>query len=79
MIAVQGTYNNGVVELQHPAPMAKANVLIIFPDPDSPAIPNEKTDEFVTSRFGIAKGKFTVPDDIDVDNDEIARLFEGEL
>ena len=27
---------------------------------------------------GIAKGKFVCPDDIDEDNEEIARMFEGE-
>lgn len=29
-------------------------------------------------KFGLAKGKFVVPDDFDADNDEIARLFAGE-
>jgi prevent-host-death family protein len=29
-------------------------------------------------RLGIAKGEFVVPDDIDRDNAEIARLFYGE-
>lgn len=29
-------------------------------------------------RIGVAKGKFVVPDDIDADNDEVARLFCGE-
>jgi len=28
-------------------------------------------------RIGIAKGKFTVPDDIDAHNAEVARLFMG--
>lgn len=28
-------------------------------------------------RIGVAKGKFTVPDDIDAHNDEVARLFLG--
>lgn len=28
-------------------------------------------------RLGVAKGCFTVPDDIDADNAEVARLFEG--
>ncbi|MBX6318686.1 MULTISPECIES: type II toxin-antitoxin system Phd/YefM family antitoxin [unclassified Pigmentiphaga] len=33
----------------------------------------------VGRRIGVAKGKFEVPDDIDVHNDDIARLFlEGE-
>ena len=31
------------------------------------------------SRIGIAKGAFTVPDDIDANNAEVARLFLGEL
>ena len=29
----------------------------------------------VSKRIGIAKGKFTLPDDIDECNDEIARMF----
>ena len=29
-------------------------------------------------RLGIAKGKFVVPDDIDRDNDEIAKMFFGD-
>lgn len=28
-------------------------------------------------RIGVAKGRFTVPDDIDAHNDEVARLFLG--
>ena len=28
-------------------------------------------------RIGVAKGCFTVPDDIDAHNDEVARLFAG--
>lgn len=30
-----------------------------------------------TRRIGVARGRFEVPDDIDGDNDEIRRLFEG--
>ncbi len=30
-------------------------------------------------RIGIAKDEFVVPDDIDQSNDDIARLFTGEL
>ena len=30
-------------------------------------------------RLGLAKGKFTVPDDIDALNPEIEKLFHGEL
>lgn len=29
-------------------------------------------------RLGVAKGKFAVPEDIDRDNDRIAKLFHGE-
>lgn len=29
------------------------------------------------ARIGIARGKFTVPDSIDANNDEVARLFLG--
>jgi antitoxin (DNA-binding transcriptional repressor) of toxin-antitoxin stability system len=32
----------------------------------------------VTSRIGLAKGQFVVPDDIDAANPEIARLFAAE-
>lgn len=28
-------------------------------------------------RIGVAKGRFTAPDDIDAHNDEVARLFLG--
>jgi len=31
----------------------------------------------VSRRIGIAKGKFTMPDDFDVDNEYIASLFMG--
>jgi len=29
-------------------------------------------------RIGVARGRFTVPDDIDRDNEEIARMFYGD-
>lgn len=29
-------------------------------------------------RIGVAKGKFTVPDSIDANNDEVSKLFLGE-
>ena len=32
----------------------------------------------VSRRIGIAKGKFTVPDDFDADNEEIAAMLTGE-
>ena len=28
-------------------------------------------------RIGVAKGRFVVPDDIDINNDEVAKLFLG--
>jgi len=31
----------------------------------------------INNRIGIAKGLFDVPDDIDSDNDEILKMFEG--
>ena len=31
----------------------------------------------VVKRIGVAKGKFDVPDDIDLCNDEVAHLFHG--
>ena len=31
----------------------------------------------VGKRIGAAKGKFEVPDDIDADNDKVARMFIG--
>jgi prevent-host-death family protein len=36
-------------------------------------VPIAKTD--ATRRIGIARGMFTVPDDIDADNDAIAAMF----
>ncbi|MCB1782214.1 MAG: type II toxin-antitoxin system prevent-host-death family antitoxin [Candidatus Competibacteraceae bacterium] len=32
----------------------------------------------VGPRLGVAKGAFVVPDDIDADNEQVARLFLGE-
>ena len=78
MIAVQGIYDNGIVELRNPAPMSKANVLIIFPNNENSANKIERKDGFIASRFGVAKGKLVIPDNIDADNDEIARMFEGD-
>ena len=76
MIALQGTYDNGTISLDFPAPVPKAKVLVIFPNE---AVQKSSDDEFVASRFGVAKGKFVVPDDIDVDNDEIVKMFEGDV
>jgi prevent-host-death family protein len=30
-------------------------------------------------KFGVARGKFKLPDDFDADNDYIAKLFNGEV
>ena len=35
--------------------------------------------EDVSKRIGIAEGKFTVPDDFDECNDEIAEMFYGAI
>ena len=32
MIAVQGLYDNGMIQLKEDAPMEKANVIVIFPE-----------------------------------------------
>lgn len=32
----------------------------------------------LSKRIGVAAGQFQVPDDIDVHNEEVARLFHGE-
>ena len=76
MIALQGTYDNGTIRLDFPAPVPKAKVLVIFPNETVQEKPKNK---FVASRFGVAKGKFDVPDDIDEDNAEIAAMFEGNI
>ncbi|QOJ09474.1 type II toxin-antitoxin system Phd/YefM family antitoxin [Nitrosomonas sp. H1_AOB3] len=39
----------------------------------------EIQETFFGQRIGIAKGKFEVPDNIDVCNEEIAQLFTGEV
>ena len=78
MIALQGTYDNGTLSLDDPAPVSKAKVLVIFPN--KPLVStNETQGRFAAYRFGVAKGKIEVPDDIDEDNAEIAAMFEGEI
>lgn len=39
-------------------------------------VPLEQTE--ASRRIGVAKGKFVLPDDIDADNDAIAKLFAGD-
>lgn len=78
MIALQGTYDNGTIRLDYPAPVPKAKVLVIFPN-ESPASKSETQGSFASYRFGAAKGKFDVPDNIDEDNAEIAAMFEEEI
>lgn len=34
--------------------------------------------EPIERRIGVAKGAFEVPDDIDANNDEVAKLFNGD-
>ena len=79
MVAVQGTYDNGTIMLDMPAPVSKAKVLVIFPSEKSDEYVPKKKKEFAAYRFGVAKGKFEVPDDIDFCNDEIAAMFEGDI
>lgn len=43
--------------------------------PAAKLVPIENT--ISRQRIGIAKGHFVVPEDIDIDNDEIANLFFG--
>ena len=77
MIALQGTYDNGTLSLDCPAPVPKAKVLVIFPNQPLTST-NETQGRFAAYRFGAARGKFEVPDDIDENNAEIAAMFEGE-
>ncbi|MBQ7516337.1 MAG: hypothetical protein IJS96_08655 [Schwartzia sp.] len=77
MIALQGTYDNGTISLDYPAPVSKAKVLVIFPD-DASVSTSKAQERFAAYRFGVAKGKFDVPDDIDEENAEITAMFEGE-
>ena len=78
MIALQGTYDNGTINLDFPAPVSKAKVLVIFPN-EPVASKEENQGRFAAYRFGVAKGKFEVPDNIDEDNAEIAAMFEGDI
>lgn len=73
LIALQGTYDNGTIRLDFPAPVSKAKALVIFPN-EAPAATNEPRKSFAAYRFGAAKGKFDVPDNIDEDNEEIAAM-----
>lgn len=79
MLAVQGTYDNGIITLDLPAPVSKAKVLVIFPNEKADEPVQKKKKGFAAYRFGAAKGKFEVPDDIDFCNDEIAAMFEGDI
>lgn len=56
MIAVQGLYDNGKIQLTENAPMEKANVIVIFPEGEAakethmaPKIARELFDEFTGS------------------------------
>ena len=55
MIALQGTYDNGTLSLDFPAPVSKAKVLVIFPN--KPLTSESETQgRFAAYRFGAAKG-----------------------
>ena len=79
MIAVNGIYDNGTLNLEIPVPVTKAKVIVIFPEDENNQTEEKKKDSFAHYRFGVAEGKFTVPENIDSCNDEIAALFEGDL
>lgn len=38
MIAVQGYYDNGILNLDIPAPVKKAKVIVVFPDTDNASV-----------------------------------------
>ena len=49
MVAVQGIYENGHVQLEEAAPMEKANVIVIFPERN--AMKNEKSNQLSRKIF----------------------------
>lgn len=46
--------------------------------PAARLVPVQSPEQDVSRRIGIAKGLFTVPDDFDIDNELIRKMFEGE-
>ena len=51
---------------------------IIFARNGRPAARLVPIEKKVGVRIGVAKGRFVVPDNIDEDNEEIARMFYGD-
>ena len=49
MVAVQGIYENGHIQLEEAAPMEKANVIVIFPERN--AVKNEKSNQLSRKLF----------------------------
>lgn len=49
MVAVQGIYENGHIQLEEAAPMEKANVIVIFPERS--AVKNEKSNQLSRKLF----------------------------
>ena len=49
MVAIQGVYENGHIQLEKAAPMEKANVIVIFPEHN--AMKNEQSDQISRKLF----------------------------
>lgn len=49
MVAIQGIYENGQIELKEAAPMEKAYVIVIFPE--NPIMKNELSDQLFCKLF----------------------------
>ena len=75
MFAVRGIVKGNAVALNEEMSAYQGREAIVTVlDQDAPTPPPPRKDRVL----GIAKGKFVCPDNIDEDNDLIARLFEGE-
>ena len=64
-------------KLIHTLELRQEDVIVIakYGKPVAKLVPYEETP--VSKQIGIAKGKFTVPEDFDADNEEIAAMFMG--
>ena len=49
MVAVQGVYENGQIQLAEAAPMERANVIVIFPE--NHIVKNEQSDQISRKLF----------------------------
>ena len=49
MVAVQGVYENGQIQLEEAAPMERANVIVIFPE--NHIVKNEQSDQMSRKLF----------------------------